>query len=104
MNITSSERLYKDWKNNKSNQYKNPNIKSRIEKLFSITSENVSIVTVLDGHSSSLAWVGGAVRRKSLSLGVDEFGQSGNLKDLYKKYKIDVDAIVDACAQILLEK
>ena len=104
MNITSSERLYKDWKNNKSNQYKNLNIKSRIEKLFSITSENVSIVTVLDGHSSSLAWIGGAVRRKSLSLGVDEFGQSGNLKDLYKKYKIDVDAIVDTCAQILLEK
>ena len=44
------------------------------------------------------------MRKKSLSLGVDEFGQSGNLKDLYKKYKIDVDAIVDACAQILLEK
>ena len=104
MNITSSERLYKDWKNNKSNQYQNLNIKSRIETLFSITSENVSIVTVLDGHSSSLAWIGGAVRRKSLSLGVDEFGQSGNLKDLYKKYKIDVDAIVDTCAQILLEK
>ena len=104
LNVTSSERLYKDWTIIKSNQYHNSNSTSRIEKLFSITSDKVAIVTVLDGHSASLAWIGGAVKRKSISLGVDEFGQSGNLKDLYRRYKIDSEAIIDACAQIISSK
>ena len=99
--VTSSERLYKDWKDHTSNNGLTFKSSSFIESLFSITSENASIVTILDGHSSSLAWVGGAVKRKSISLGIDEFGQSGNLKDLYRKYKIDSEAVIDACAKIL---
>ena len=67
----------------------------------SLFESSPSIVTILDGHSSSLAWIGGAVKRKSISLGIDEFGQSGNLKDLYRKYKIDSEAVIDACAKIL---
>ena len=101
MVVTSSERLYKDWKNHTSNNSLTFKSSSYIESLFSIAPENVSIVTILDGHSSSLAWVGGAVKRKSISLGIDEFGQSGNLKDLYRKYKIDSEAVIDACAKIL---
>ena len=48
--------------------------------------------------------VGSFKKRKSISLGVDEFGQSGNLKDLYRRYKIDSEAIIDACAQIISSK
>ena len=74
---------------------------SRIDELFSDTLDDSAIVSVIDAHSSSLTWIGGAVGKKIVSLGVDEFGQSGNLKDLYQNYSIDADAIIDACAQVL---
>jgi len=97
--ITSSDRLYKNWRLIQKERSRGKQNISRIEEIFSETSSDSLIVTVLDGHSSSLSWIGGAVNRKTISLGVDEFGQSGNLIDLYKVYGIDSDSIVDACAQ-----
>jgi pyruvate dehydrogenase E1 component len=35
-------------------------------------------------------------------LGVDRFGQSGDLADIYQAYGLDTDAILNACAQALL--
>jgi pyruvate dehydrogenase E1 component len=35
-------------------------------------------------------------------LGVDHFGQAGDLPDLYREYGLDADAILDACAQALI--
>jgi pyruvate dehydrogenase E1 component len=35
-------------------------------------------------------------------LGVDRFGQGGDIPDLYRAYGLDTDAILDACAQALL--
>ena len=36
------------------------------------------------------------------SLGLDSFGQVGDLPDLYRHYRLDVDAIVDAAAELFL--
>ncbi len=55
------------------------------------------VVTVLDGHPHTLAWLGGALATKLLPLGVSQFGQSGSIQDLYREYHIDVDTIVSAC-------
>ena len=38
-----------------------------------------------------------------LELGVDRFGQTGNLEDLYRAYRLDVDAIVEAAAELFLD-
>ena len=100
--ITSADRLYKDWKNTQNERLKGNNSKSRIEEIFSDTLDDSVIVSILDAHSASLSWIGGVVGKKTISLGVDEFGQSGNLHDLYKNYSINSDSIVDACAQVLL--
>jgi len=54
------------------------------------------IVTVLDGHPQSLAWVGGALGTRVLPLGVTRFGESGARADLYHACSIDTDAIVEA--------
>jgi pyruvate dehydrogenase E1 component len=99
--ITSSDRLYKNWKLSQKARSKGKKMMSRIDELFSDTLDHSVIVSIIDAHSSSLAWIGGAVGKKIISLGVDEFGQSGNLKDLYHNYSIDADAIIDACAQVL---
>lgn len=55
------------------------------------------IVTVVDAHPHSLAWIGGAVGSPVIPLGVSDFGQSGSRDDLYKEYGIDVDSIAAAC-------
>ena len=55
------------------------------------------VVTVIDGHPHSLAWLGGALNTATFPLGVDRYGQSGNPSDLYKEYEIDVPSIVGAC-------
>ncbi|MDP7578682.1 MAG: pyruvate dehydrogenase [SAR202 cluster bacterium] len=55
------------------------------------------VVTVIDGHPHSLAWIGSALNTSTFPLGVDRYGQSGNPSDLYKEYEIDVPSIIAAC-------
>ena len=61
----------------------------------------VPVVTVLDGHSHALAWLGTVLGVPHAPLGVDTFGQSGARADLYRHYGIDPDAIARA-ARLLL--
>ena len=61
----------------------------------------VPIVSVLDGHSHALAWLGTVLGVPHAPLGVDTFGQSGARADLYRHYGIDPDAIARA-ARVLL--
>jgi pyruvate dehydrogenase E1 component len=61
----------------------------------------VPVVTVLDGHSHALAWLGTVLGVPHVPLGVDAFGQSGARADLYRHYGIDPGAIARA-ARLLL--
>jgi pyruvate dehydrogenase E1 component len=61
----------------------------------------VPVVTVLDGHSHALAWLGTVLGVPQVPLGVDAFGQSGARADLYRHYGIDASAIARA-ARLLL--
>jgi pyruvate dehydrogenase E1 component len=72
-----------------------------LESLVSADEEDVPVVSVLDGHSHALAFLGGALGVTQLALGVDTFGQSGTRGDLYRHYQIDAPAIVDAALVLL---
>ncbi|MGH7334359.1 MAG: transketolase-like TK C-terminal-containing protein [Candidatus Rokuibacteriota bacterium] len=72
-----------------------------LEDLVSADEEGVPVVSVLDGHSHTLAFLGGALGVSQLALGVDHFGQSGGRADLYRHYGIDARAIAQA-ARVLL--
>jgi pyruvate dehydrogenase E1 component len=61
----------------------------------------VPVVSVLDGHSHALGWLGTVLGVPHVPLGVDAFGQSGARADLYRHYGIDADAIARA-ARLLL--
>ena len=61
-----------------------------------------ALVTVLDGHPAAHAWMGAVRGQRVVPLGVDRFGQAGDLPDLYREYGLDSDAILDACAEALL--
>ena len=72
-----------------------------LESLVGADEEGVPVVSVLDGHSHALAFIGGALGVPQLALGVDHFGQSGARADLYRHYGIDAAAIARAAYSFL---
>ena len=54
------------------------------------------LVTVLDGHPHTLAFLATVNRVPCVTLGVTNFGQSGALEDVYRYHGIDTDSIVRA--------
>lgn len=73
---------------------------SHIERLFADLPSHCGIVTVLDGHPATLAWLGAVKGHRVRPLGVEHFGQTGTLADLYRHYGINSNAII-AGAQTL---
>jgi pyruvate dehydrogenase E1 component len=51
---------------------------------------------VLDGHPATLSWLGSVMGHRTRSLGVEHFGQTGTLQDLYRHYGIDAQGIIQA--------
>ncbi len=59
------------------------------------------IVTVLDGHPHTLSFLGAIQAVPITCLGVDDFGQSGDVQDLYRHFGIDSNTIVGAALDLL---
>ncbi len=59
------------------------------------------LVTVLDGHPHTLAFLAGVHGVRIAALGVSEFGQSGDVGDLYRYFGIDADAIAGAAQNLI---
>ncbi|MGY1683630.1 transketolase-like TK C-terminal-containing protein [Geodermatophilus sp. SYSU D01176] len=59
------------------------------------------MVTVLDGHPHTLAFLTGVNGVRGTHLGVTRFGQSGDLEDVYRHHGIDVGGIVAAALDIV---
>lgn len=58
------------------------------------------LVTVLDGHPHTLAFLATVNRVAHTALGVTGFGQSGSLGDVYRHHGIDTDSIVRAALDL----
>ena len=59
------------------------------------------LVTVLDGHPHTLAFLATINQVPSITLGVTRFGQSGSLPDVYRYHGIDTDSIAGAAADLI---
>ena len=59
------------------------------------------IVTVLDGHPHTLSFLGAVNDAPISCLGVSDFGQSGDVQDLYRHFGIDTETIVGAALDLL---
>jgi len=59
------------------------------------------MVTVLDGHPHTLAFLAGVNQVPATHLGVTGFGQSGDLGDVYRYHGLDTDSIVAAALDLV---
>jgi pyruvate dehydrogenase E1 component len=99
--VTSPDRLQRGWvRSQRSRQIGSES--SHIHTLLASLDTTAGLVTVLDGHPSTLSWLGAVRGQRVIGLGVDRFGQSGDIPDLYRLHGIDADAIVDAAARLCL--
>jgi pyruvate dehydrogenase E1 component len=103
-NVTGAGPLYREFQNARHVAIFGANSSSHLlEELISSAERAVPVVTVVDGHPHSLAWIGAALNAPACPLGVVGFGQSGTVPDLYREYKIDAASICAACQQSLKE-
>lgn len=96
LQVTSYDRLANGWAKHGDASY--------IASLLSCVPRDAALVTVLDGHPLALSWLGSVRGHQVKPLGVQEFGQTGDIIDLYKRYGIDTEAIVNACEPAKLSK
>jgi pyruvate dehydrogenase E1 component len=96
--ITSADRLHAGWIAARKIRRDNRGSKhvSHIEKLLAPLPRDCGIVTVIDGHPATLGWLGSVRGHRLEALGVEHFGQTGTIDDLYRHHGMDANAIIDA--------
>ena len=100
--VTSPDRLHAGWIEAALARRGGTGTVAHVERLLAPLAAGAALVTILDGHPAAHSWLGAVRGQRVVPLGPDHFGQSGDLPDLYAAYGLDVDAILDACAQALL--
>ncbi len=94
--VTSADRLPRGWRLGAQTGEI-----THVERLLAQLPRSAALVTVIDGSPASLSWLGAVSGHRTTALGVEAFGQSGDLSALYAEYGLDADAIVDAAAVAL---
>ena len=101
VDITAPGRLYGGWQRTLRQGVRTATTPSFPGAMRPIFSERAPIVSVHDGASHAMAWLGSALGMPQVALGVDSFGQSGTIHDLYDINDIDSGSIVNAALAAL---
>jgi pyruvate dehydrogenase E1 component len=100
--VTSPDVLHRDWMATTRSPWTGEAGRiSHIERLLGEMSPTGGLVTIIDGSPSTLSWLGSVRGQRVRALGVERFGQTGDLPDLYREYRMDADAMLDAAASLL---
>ncbi|MCW3834694.1 transketolase [Sphingomonas canadensis] len=95
--VTSPDLLHREWsaaQRARAEGERAPD--SHVEALLAPLGRDGRLVTVVDGSPAALSWLGGVHGQRVQALGVDRFGQTGDLPDLYRAYALDARAIAAA--------
>ncbi|MGH3069905.1 MAG: transketolase-like TK C-terminal-containing protein [Streptosporangiaceae bacterium] len=106
VDVTSADRLYRAWQRTLRQGVRTatvPSIPGALRSAFldGAFGDRPPIVTVHDAASHTLSWLGSALGVPAVSLGVDGFGQSGSVSDLYRAHDLDAGSIVNAALAAL---
>ena len=101
LSVTSADRLNAGWSAaQRARERGLVNARSHIERLMAEVPRHAAIITVCDAHPATLGWLGAIDGHRTRALGVEHFGQTGSIPDLYRHYGIDANAIVAAAEAI----
>jgi pyruvate dehydrogenase E1 component len=99
--VTSADRLNAGWTAaQRARARGNPKAQSHIEALLADLPASCCLVTVLDGHPATLAWLGSVAGHRTIAHGVEHFGQTGTIQDLYRHFGIDRAALVASISRL----
>src|SRR6266567_2469032 len=101
VDVTSADRLYRAWQRTLRQGVRTATAPSIPGALRTVFPDRAPIVTVHDAASHTLSWLGSALGVPAVSLGVDTFGQSGAVADLYRAHDLDAGSIVNAALAAL---
>ena len=101
--VTSPDLLHRGWSASRAARWQaGRGEPSHAARLLAPLSPSAGLVTVIDGSPGALSWLGSVRGHRVSPLGIDRFGQTGDLPDLYRTYRLDADAIVEAMAELFL--
>ena len=103
LSVTSPDLLHRGWTAAQARRWQGRREPSHVETLLERLRPGAGLVTLCDAAPASLSWLGGVLGHRVAPLGVERFGQTGSLADLYAAYRLDGDAITEAVAEVLLQ-
>jgi len=99
--VTSADRLNAGWHAaTRMRKRGRSTATSHIERMLSPLPRHCLLITVIDGHPATLSWLGGVQGHRTISLGVEHFGQTGTVQQLYRHFGINADAIITAASEL----
>jgi pyruvate dehydrogenase E1 component len=101
VDVTSLDRLYSAWQRTLRQGVRTATAPSVAGALRTAFADRAPVVTVHDAASHAMAWIGSALGVPCVPLGVDEFGQSGTVADLYRIHDLLPGSIVNAALAAL---
>jgi len=96
VDVTSLDRLYSAWQRTLRQGVRTATAPSTAGALRQVFGDRAPIVTVHDASSHAMAWLGSALGAPCVPLGVDQFGQSGTVHELYELHDLLPGSIVNA--------
>jgi pyruvate dehydrogenase E1 component len=101
IDVTSLGRVFGSWQRTLKQGIRTASTPSLPGVLRTTFTEKAPIVSIHDGSSHAMAWLGSALGMPQVAMGVDSFGQSGNIPDLYAMSDLDSGSIVNGALAAL---
>ena len=100
--VTSADRLNAGWTAaQRARARGHTGASCHVEALLERIPSHCILITVIDGHPATLSWLGSVSGHRVVPLGVEHFGQTGTIQDLYRHFGIDANAIAAAAESVV---
>ncbi len=99
--VTSPDRLHAGWTAASTSPWRRAPADNHAARLLGALPKTAGLITLFDGAPQTLSWLGSVDGRRVAPLGVERFGQTGDLADLYAEHRLDANAVIEATAWLL---
>jgi pyruvate dehydrogenase E1 component len=99
LDLTSPDRLYRQWRMGLRDAARSADAAPaphHLDALITPAERRLPILTVHDSASHTMAWLGSVHGARVVPVGVDDFGQSGTIADLYGVFDLLPEQLVNA--------